>query len=116
MSQTTENGGHQVAPTGNDGMRRSENPAEALAAVQRLMFGPVPSEGHRTESLMDLAYRGAEAGQTNDWILTALTVACDLWGKYPNVYDRWTRLLNMLRRARATYPNGPNGSGWRPTP
>jgi hypothetical protein len=97
---------------------RSEDPPAALDAVQRAVFGPVPVEGTRHEALMDLAYRAAEAGQNNDWILNVLNVACDLWDKYPRTYERWTALLNMLRRARATYPNdlggGTPGAGWRP--
>lgn len=93
---------------------RSEDPAGALLKLQQVMFGPVPEVGNRHDSLMELGYRGGEAGQTNDWILTSLVVACDLWGKYPSTYDRWTRLLNILRRVRATYPNGPQGEGWKP--
>lgn len=94
---------------------RSEDPSGALVRVQQLMFGSVPHEGCRHETLVDLAHRAAEAGQTNDWILNALVVACDLWGKYPTTFDRWTRLLNILRMTRKTYPNQPDGSGWAPT-
>ena len=93
---------------------RSEDPEYALVRVQQIMFGPVPAEGTRHDALIDLAHRAAEAGQSNDWILNALVVACDLWGKYPRTFDRWTRLLNILRMVRKTYPNSPNGSGWAP--
>jgi hypothetical protein len=93
---------------------RSEDPEGALLRTQQILFGPVPPEGSRTEALVDLAYRAAEAGQSNDWILNALAVACDLWGKHPRTFDRWSRLLNLLRMARKVYPNGVDGEGWRP--
>jgi hypothetical protein len=98
----------------NEEKVRSEDPDGALKRVQELLFGPVPEEGNRQDALVDLAHRAAEAGQSNDWILNALMVACDLWGKYPRTFDRWTRLLNILRMVRKTYPNQPDGSGWRP--
>lgn len=94
--------------------RRSENPAAAIARVAEIMFGPVPDEGSRHDMLADLAFRAAEGGQTNDWILIALNTACDLWGKYPRTFERWTKLLNLLRMARTAYPNAPDGQGWRP--
>jgi hypothetical protein len=94
--------------------RRSEDPAAALVTVAGLMFGPVPPKGTRHEALTELAFRAAEAGQTNDWILTTLNVAADLWYGPQGVYDRWTRLLSLLRLARRAYPNDRDGNGWRP--
>jgi hypothetical protein len=93
---------------------RTEDPDAALAAVKDLLFGLPPSEGSRHDALTELAHRAAEAGQSNDWIVLALHTACELWGKYPRPFDRWTRILNLVRLVRRTYPNGPNGEGWRP--
>ena len=93
---------------------RSEDPEGALLAVQRIMFGPVPPVGSRQDTLVDLAHRAAEAGQSNDWIVIALNTACDLWGKYPRPWERWTKLLGLVRMVRKIYPNGPEGEGWRP--
>jgi hypothetical protein len=95
-------------------MTRSEDPEAALLAVQGIMFGPVPPVGSRHEALVELAHRAAEAGQSNDWIVIALGTACDLWGKYPRPWERWTKLLALLRMVRKIYPNSAEGEGWRP--
>lgn len=93
---------------------RSEKPDWALVQVSTLLTGPVPAQGRRNDALMDLAYRSAEAGGSNDEVLDNLCAASDAWDKYPGTYERWIALLGMLRRVRAVYPNGLNGEGWRP--
>lgn len=93
---------------------RSEKPEWARSRVEALLQGPAPAPGRRNDALMDLAFRTAEAGGSNDEVLTNLCTACDAWDKYPRTHERWIALLRILRRVRETYPNTPHGEGWRP--
>lgn len=86
---------------------------EAILEVFDILTGPVPETGQRHESLLNLAYRAAEGGFSNDMVLQILSAAADAWGKYPGRYERWSKLMNMLRRVRAEFPNSEDGSGWK---
>lgn len=74
-----------------------------------------PRPGHRHQRLVEVAYDCAEAGFTNDEILTLLRKLGQDWGNYPacRLYRQWTKLLQILERARQKYPNAPDGSGYQ---
>lgn len=82
-------------------------------ATVALITGPVPEVGLRHDSMMEVAYRAAEFGCSNDEILALLEDLCGRWGKHPGRYGRWTALLSILRRVRSEFPNSPHGTGHR---
>jgi hypothetical protein len=84
-------------------------PQEALDIVH----GATPEIGTRNDHLLKVGYSAAEAGLSNDQILALLDHLCDHWGLHSGRFARWARLLGMLRRFRAKFPNSPDGSGYR---
>jgi hypothetical protein len=73
----------------------------------RYLADSVPERGERRPTILKLAVRAAQEGFTNHDIIRLAECLADYYEVYPdtNLYERYSRLLGVVRNARSHYPN-----------